>query len=83
LNECIVENLTKESKTGEMRHTTKTEKLKRLGTEVIEILKQSISPMALAYLQHELSKRIKQKIDVKKYGYEKFSTFVGKHIHKS
>eukprot|EP00826_Nyctotherus_ovalis_P052810 TRINITY_DN6767_c0_g1_i6.p1 TRINITY_DN6767_c0_g1~~TRINITY_DN6767_c0_g1_i6.p1 ORF type:complete len:182 (-),score=38.79 TRINITY_DN6767_c0_g1_i6:136-681(-) len=60
-----------------MRPMSKSEELSHLRNHVIEILQASTEPMVLAYLQHELSKRMSQKVDVKKYGYEKFSTFVG------
>lgn len=72
----------KKRKAGGTRYTTKAEELNHLRAEVVKILRESGISMTLAYLQYELSKRIKQKVDVKKYGYEKFSTFVGKHIHK-
>eukprot|EP00826_Nyctotherus_ovalis_P052809 TRINITY_DN6767_c0_g1_i4.p1 TRINITY_DN6767_c0_g1~~TRINITY_DN6767_c0_g1_i4.p1 ORF type:complete len:101 (-),score=12.33 TRINITY_DN6767_c0_g1_i4:426-728(-) len=63
-----------------MRPMSKSEELSHLRNHVIEILQASTEPMVLAYLQHELSKRMSQKVDVKKYGYEKFSTFVGKAL---
>lgn len=58
---------------------TKSERLEFFRNQIVEILiekNKTKTQIALPYLHYELNKQANEKIDIKKYGYDKFSIFV-------